>query len=66
MIKNAFIRVVNSSNKQELIRYALLGNYVGKMALIVGEIYRQDEEWKFGAIGESTTDDSLKSIIARY
>lgn len=66
MIKNAFIRVVNSSNKQELIRYDLSGNYVGKTALIVGEIYRQDEEWKFGAIGESTTDDSLKSIIARY
>ena len=66
MIKNAFIRVVNSTNKKELIKYSLSDNYAGKTALIVGEIYRQDAEWKFGAIGESTTDDSLKSIIARY
>ena len=66
MIKNAFIRVVNSSNKQELIRYDLSDNYAGKTALIVGEIYRHDGEWKFGAIGEPTTDDSLKTIINRY
>lgn len=66
MIKNAFIRVVNSTNKQELIRYDLSDNYAGKTALIVGEIYRHDAEWKFGAIGESTTDGSLKTIIDRY
>jgi len=66
MIKNAFIRVVNSSNKQELIKYSLSDNYAQKTTLVVGEIYRQGEEWKFGAIGEGTTDESLKTIISRY
>ena len=66
MIKNAFIRVVNSSNKQELIKYSLSDNYAQKTTLVVGEIYRQGEEWKFGAIGEGTTDESLKTVISRY
>jgi len=66
MIKNAFIRVVNSSNKQELIKYSLSDNYALKTTLVVGEIYRQDAEWKFGAIGEGTTDESLKTVISRY
>ena len=66
MIRNAFIRVLNSSNKQELIRYNLSDNYSGKTALIVGEIYRHENEWKFAAIGEGTNDDSLRSIIQKY
>lgn len=66
MIKNAYIRVLNGSNNQELIKYNLSENYAGKTALIVGEIYRHDNEWKFGAIGEPTTDSSLRSIIDRY
>lgn len=66
MIKNAYIRVLNSSNKQELIRYNLSDNYSGKTALVVGEIYRHESEWKFSAIGEGTNDDSLRSIIQKY
>lgn len=66
MIENAFIRVVNSSNKQELIRYNLTENYGGKTALMVGEIYRHGSEWKFGAIGEGTFDTSLGEIIKRF
>ena len=38
----------------------------GKTALIVGEIYRHENEWKFAAIGEGTNDDSLRSIIQKY
>lgn len=66
MIKNAFIRVVNMSNKQELLRYNLTDNYAGKTALIVAEIYRYGGEWKFGAIGEGTNDGSLGELIKRY
>lgn len=66
MIENAFIRVVNSSNKQELIKYNLTENYGGKTALMVGEIYRHGSEWKFGAIGEGTYDTSLGEIIKKF
>lgn len=66
MIANAFIRIVNSSNDQELCRYNLTENYGGKTSLIVAEVYRHNNEWKFAAIGEATTDASLGDIIRRY
>lgn len=66
MIKNAFIRVVNTSGNQELLKYNLSENYAGKTSLILGEIYRNNGEWKFSATGEGTNDGSLKSIIQRY
>lgn len=66
MIENAFIRIVNGSNNQELLRYNLSENYAGKTALMVGEIYRHGSEWKFGAIGEGTVDRSLGEVVKRY
>lgn len=66
MIKNAFIRVVNKANKQEITRYNLTEGYAGKTALIVGEVYRHQGEWKFAALGESTQDVSLSAVAGRY
>lgn len=66
MIKNAFIRVVNKANMQEITRYDLTESYAGKTALIVGEVYRHQGEWKFGALGESTQDVSLSAVVGRY
>ncbi len=66
MIQNAFIRVVNKSNMQELAKYNLTENYAGKTSLIVGEVYRHQGEWKFAAIGEGTTDASLGKLVAKY
>jgi len=66
MIKNAFIRVVNKANQQEITRYNLTDSYAGKTALIVGEVYRHQGEWKFGALGESTQDVSISGVVGRY
>ncbi|AAK79382.1 stress response protein SCP2 [Clostridium acetobutylicum] len=66
MIKNAYIRVVNSSNNEELVRYNLTDDYSGKTTVIVGEIYRNGSEWKFAAIGEGTNDTNLNLISRRY
>lgn len=66
MIRNAFIRVVNYSNNQELVKFNLSEDYAGKTAVFAGEIYRHDTEWKFAAIGEPTNDTSLKDIVRRY
>ncbi|MEX3623583.1 TerD family protein [Viridibacillus arvi] len=65
-IKNAFIRVVNPQTNEELLRYNLSEDYSGKTALITGEIYRKDNEWKFGAVGTGTKDKSLEEIYKRY
>ncbi|MBC8059419.1 MAG: TerD family protein [Clostridiaceae bacterium] len=66
LINNAFIRIVNTSGNVELLKYNLSENYAGKTSLILGEMYRNNGEWKFSATGEGTNDPSLKSIIGRY
>ena len=65
-IANAFIRVANPVNGQEFCRFDLTENYAGKTSLIVAEVYRHTNEWKFAAIGEATNDASLSEIVRRY
>jgi len=66
LIQNAFIRVVNPESNQELLRFNLTENYAGKTALIVGEVFRQDNEWHFEAIGQGTNDAMLINVVRRY
>ena len=66
MIENAFIRVVDDTSNKELCKYQLTENHANETALIVGELYRGDGGWKFGAIGQGTTDDSLQQVARRY
>ncbi len=66
MIENAFIRVVNGGNNKEMMRYNLTNEYSGKTALIVAEIYKQNNEWKFAAIGQGTNDTSLGNMSKAY
>jgi tellurium resistance protein TerZ len=39
--------------------------YSGKRAVIMGKLYKKNDEWKFNAIGEPTEDDNLCKTIAR-
>ncbi len=66
MIKNAFIRLVDADRGVELCKYNLSENYDGKTAMIFGEIYLYNGEWKFSAIGEPTNDNSISELAARY
>ena len=66
MIQNAFIRIVDARNNQELCRYNLSENYDGMTAMIFGEAYRHNGEWKFNAIGQATTDPGLPELCRRY
>lgn len=50
-VRNAFIRVVNTSTDEELLRYDLGEDYSIETALVVAELYRHNGEWKFNAIG---------------
>ncbi len=66
MIKNAFIRVVDADTGEELCKYNLSENYEGKTAMIFGEVYRYNGEWKFGAIGEPTNDNGIGDMAERF
>ncbi|MDE6678855.1 MAG: TerD family protein [Ruminococcus sp.] len=66
MIKNAFIRIVDNRNNTEICRYNLTDDYSGCMAMIFGEIYKHNNEWKFNAIGQGTPDTSLSELANRF
>lgn len=66
MIRNAFIRIVDADTGSELCKYDLSENYEGKTAMIFGEVYRYNGEWKFGAIGEPTNDNGIADMAARF
>ena len=50
-VKNAYIRIIDTSNNKELLRYNLNENFSIETAVIVGELYRNNKEWKFNAVG---------------
>lgn len=66
MIKNAFIRIVDAGTNKEMCKYDLTENYTGMTAMIFGEVYRHNNEWKFSAIGQGTTDSGLGQLANRY
>ena len=51
-VRNAYIRVVNQANGQELARYDLTEDASTETAMVFGELYRNGAEWKFRAIGQ--------------
>lgn len=66
MIKNAFIRICDENTGAEFCRYNLSENYAGMTAMIFGELYRHQGEWKFNAIGQGTKDTGLKDLSKHY
>ena len=50
----------------EMCRYDLTENYSGMTAMIFGEIYRHNGEWKFNAIGQGTYDAGIGDLAQRY
>lgn len=51
-VGGAFIRVVNEDGGAEIVRYDLSEDYSTETAMIFGEIYRNNGEWKFKAVGQ--------------
>lgn len=50
-ISNAFIRLVDNDTGSEVIRYDLTEDFGTETAIVVGELYRHNGEWKFSAVG---------------
>ncbi len=66
LIQNAFIRLVDGRNNNEMCKYNLTENYSGMTAMIFGEVYRHNGEWKFTAIGQGTNDPGLGELVNRF
>lgn len=51
-VGNAYIRALNAEGEQEIARYDLSEDASTETAMIFGELYRHNDEWKFKAIGQ--------------
>lgn len=50
-VSNAYIRIVDKDTNQELIHYDLGEDFSIETAIVVGELYKHNGEWKLNAIG---------------
>ncbi|MFA9376794.1 MAG: TerD family protein [Lachnotalea sp.] len=66
LIQNAFIRLVDGKTNVEMCKYNLTDDYSGMTAMIFGEVYRHNDEWKFNAIGQGTNDPGIGEFANRY
>lgn len=64
-VANAFIRVVNEDNGAEIVRYDLTEDYSTETAMVFGELYRHNAEWKFRAVGQGYSG-GLAAMAAQY
>jgi len=65
MVKNAFIRVVNLANRQEIFRYNLGEEFSSETGINFGELYLHKGEWKFKAVGEGL-EGGLEEMKKNY
>ncbi|WP_110942963.1 TerD family protein [Inediibacterium massiliense] len=65
MVDNAFVRLADKNTGKEFLRYDLSEEYSMETAVVVGEMYRHNGEWKFNAIG-SGFKDGLVALCACY
>jgi tellurium resistance protein TerD len=65
MVSNAYCRLVNTETDKEQIHFDLGEDFSNETAIVVGEVYRHNGDWKFNAIG-SGFDGGLKKLCANY
>lgn len=58
-VSNAFVRLVNHETGQEVLRFDLSEDYSTETAMVFGEVYRHNGDWKFRAIGQGYTGGLL-------
>ena len=64
-VNNAFIRIYNETNGEELLRYDLGEDFSIETAAVFGELYKNGDEWKFNAIG-SGYQGGLAALCANF
>lgn len=52
MVNNAYVRILQDDNDQPVARYDLSEDYSVETAVIFGELYKKDGDWRFAAKGD--------------
>ena len=64
-VQNAFVRVVDAKDNNEVVRYDLTEDFSVETALIMAELYRKDGEWRVNAVGAGYRG-GLQALVDRY
>ncbi len=64
-VSNAYIRIFNEETGEELLRYDLGEDFSIETAVVFGELYKNNGEWKFNAIG-SGFQGGLAALCGNY
>jgi tellurium resistance protein TerD len=66
MVSNAYCRLINTEDgNKEVVRFNLGEDFSVETAIVVGEVYRHNGDWKFNAIG-SGFDGGLLALCRNY
>lgn len=66
MVDNSYVRLINPlKNDQEICRFNLREQGSTGTAVIFAELYRDGQDWRFKAIGDTKTGD-LNQLLALY
>ncbi len=61
-VENAYCRIVNAANGEEIARYNLSGKGT-HTAQIMAKVYRHNGEWKMHAIGENASGRTFNDLM---
>ncbi|MDR1313490.1 MAG: TerD family protein [Deltaproteobacteria bacterium] len=61
-VENAYCRIVDSRNDKEIARYTLTGGGA-YTAMIMAKVYRHNNEWKMGALGEHASGRTINDLL---
>ena len=50
-VSNSYIHILDAASGKELVRYDLGEDFSVETAIVVGELYKHNGEWKFNAVG---------------
>lgn len=64
-VSNAFVRIVDEETNNEILRYDLGEDFSVETAVVVCELYRHEQDWKFQAIG-SGFSGGLDALCKNY
>lgn len=64
-VSDAYVRIVNLDNDVEIARFDLTEDYSTETAMVFGEIYRHNGEWKFKAVGQGY-NGGLEAMCNQY
>lgn len=64
-VSNAYVRLVNDSTGAEIVRYNLGEDFSIETAIVICEVYKSGNEWKFNAVGAGFSG-GLEALCRNY